>query len=288
MNKRVLLLLACILCVNTIQAQFLKKMKDKVHSLTTARVDSTEEEEGPYETTNLKPVNENPSLIIGGNDQVQVDSVYEFDIAVYQETEAWQGNQRVIKGGEDVVIYYSSAAPQLGVHLISKSTGARYQFYADFAKGSQLSITAIHKIGSGTREKLDLQTMEPVYPGETGYLNQLVKTGDKKVIAGIVCEEYQANNARSDSGKVNITSRALIGARVWVPMQPHTLFPGYAFIPENYKDQIETMLIAGSYPPVAMPLEMLLEYSNGDKVITYTTDIVRGENRKIAVMDVIR
>ncbi|CAL1519715.1 hypothetical protein [Chitinophaga sp. MM2321] len=287
MKKRALLFLACILCGSSIQAQFLKKMKEKVRSLATANVDSTLEE-GPEDMPGRKPLNENPSLIIGGDEKVQIDSVFEFDIAVYQETRAWQGNQRVIKGGEDIVIYYSSVKPQLGVHLVSKSTGALYQFYADFAKASQLSITAIHKIGSGTKEQLDLQTMEPVYPGESGYLNQLIKTGAKKVIAGVACEEYTANNMREDSGKVNVTSRSLLGATVWVPMQPHTLFPGYAFIPDHYKDQMEDMLIEGSYPPVAMPLEMHLKYANGDRVDTYTTDIVRGENRKIAVMDVIR
>lgn len=176
----------------------------------------------------------------------------------------------------------------MAIHLLSKSTGARYQFYADFAKGSQLSITAIHKTGSGTKEKLDLNTMEPVYPGETGYLNQLVKTGAKKVIAGVACEEYQANNVQTDSSRIKVTSHALVGAKVWVPLQPHTLFPGYAFMPDYYKDQIASMLIAGTYPPVALPLEMLLEYSNGDRVMTYTTDIVSGENRAIHVMDVVR
>ncbi|MGO4290947.1 hypothetical protein [Chitinophaga sp. RAB17] len=287
MNKRVFLLGWLILCSTVIQAQFLKKMKDKVRSLTTARADSSQEE-GPYELSNTKPASDNPSLIIGGDEQVTIDSVFEFDIAVYQEMEAWQGNQPVINGGEQIVIYYSSAAPRMAIHLLSRSTGARYQFYADFAKGSQLSITAIHKTGSGTKEKLDLTTMEPIYPGETGYLNQLVKTGAKKVIAGVACEEYQANNVQTDSSQVKVTSHALIGARVWVPLQPHTLFPGYAFMPDYYKDQIESMLIAGSYPPVAMPLEMLLEYSNGDKVITYTTDIVSGENRAVRIMDVIK
>lgn len=287
MNKRVFLLLWLILCTTVIQAQLLKKMKDKVRSLTTAKTDSTQEE-GPYEEMSERPVSNHPSLIIGGDGQVSIDSVFEFDIAVYQEMEAWQGNQQVINGGEQIVIYYSSAAPRMAIHLLSKSTGARYQFYADFLKGSQLSITAIHKTGSGSKEKLDLTTMEPVYPGETGYLNQLVKTGAKKVIAGVACEEYQANNVQTDSGRVKVTSHALVGARVWVPLKPYTLFPGYAFMPAYYKDQIESMLIAGSYPPVAMPLEMLLEYSNGDRVITYTTDIVSGENRSVNIMDVIK
>lgn len=179
MNKRVFLLGWLILCTTITQAQFLKKMKDKVRSLTTARADSSLEE-SPYEEGHTKSATGNPSLIIGGDERVTIDSVFEFDIAVYQEMEAWQGNQLVINGGEQLVIYYSSAAPRMAIHLLSKSTGARYQFYADFAKGSQLSITAIHKTGSGTKEKLDLTTMEPIYPGETGYLNQLVKTGAKK------------------------------------------------------------------------------------------------------------
>lgn len=287
MNKRVFLLGWLILCNTVLQAQFLKKMKDKVRTLTAAKTEASQEE-GPYEATNNRPASEQPSLIIGGDEQVSIDSVFDFDIAVYQEMEAWQGNQRVIRGGEQIVIYYSSAAPRMAIHLVSNSTSARYQFYADFAKGAQLSITAIHKTGSGTKEKLDLTTMEPIYPGETGYLNQLVKTGAKKVIAGVACEEYEANNEQTDSSRVKVTSHALVGARVWVPLQAHTLFPGYAFMPEYYKDQIASMLIAGSYPPVAMPLEMLLEYSNGDKVITYTTDIVSGENRTVRVMDVIK
>jgi hypothetical protein len=287
MNKRVFLLGCLILCATVTHAQFLKKMKDKVRHFTTAKADALPEE-SPYEVSSSKPAASHPSLVIGGDEQVMIDSVFEFDIAVYQEMEAWQGNQLVINGGEQIVIYYSSAAPRMAIHLLSKSTGARYQFYADFVKGSQLSITAIHQTGSGTKEKLDLTTMEPIYPGETGYLNQLVKTGAKKVIAGVACEEYQANNVQTDSSQVKVTSHALVGARVWVPLQPHTLFPGYAFMPDYYKDQMESMLIAGTYPPVAMPLEMLLEYSNGDRVVTYTTDIVRGENRAIHVMDVIR
>ena len=287
MNKRVILTLWFILCATAIRAQFLKKMKDKVRNLTAARADSSLEE-GPFNDMDVRPRDENPSLIIGGDGQVTIDSIFEFDIAVYQEMEAWQGSQQVIRGGEQIVVYYSSAAPIMAVQLVSKATGARYQFYADFLKGSQLSITAIHNAGSGSKEKLDLQTMEPVYPGETGYLNRLVKTGAKKVIAGVACEEYRANNVVTDSGQVKVTSRALVSARIWVPMKAYTLFPGYAFIPDHYKDQIEAMLVAGSYPPVAMPLEMLLEYGNGDRVVTYTTDIVRNENRQINVMDAVR
>ncbi|WP_160716531.1 hypothetical protein [Chitinophaga solisilvae] len=285
MKKQALLFLACICCISAVQAQFLRKMKDRVRSLTAVRTDSSLTE-GPFETPANGPVNGQPSLTISGSGQLQLDSVFEFDIAVYQETEAWQGNQRVVKGGEEIIVFYSSARPQLAVHLVSKSTGARYQFYADFRQGAQLSITAIHNIGSGTREKLDLHSMEPVYPGETGYLNRLIKTGEKKVIAGVACEEYKADNIRRDS-TIGGTSHALATASVWTPMQPHTLFPGYALIPEEYKDEMERMLVAGSYPPVAMPLEMHLEYSNGDRVDTYTTDIVKNENRRVRVAAVI-
>lgn len=287
MNKRVFLLGWLILCSTVIHAQFLRKMTDKVRHLTTSKTD-TLLAEGPYEASYVKPASEHPSLIIGGDEQVMIDSLFEFDVAVYQEMEAWQGNQLVMNRGEQAVIYYSSAAPRMAIHLLSKENGARYQFYADFAKGSQLSVTAIHQTGSGTKEKLDLTTIAPVYPGETDYLNQLVKTGEQKVIAGVACEAYVANNTVTDSGRVHVSSRTLVSAQVWVPLQPQTLFPGYAFMPEYYKDQIASMLVAGSYPPVAMPLEMELAYSNGDKIITYTTDIVSGENRVVRVADIIR
>ncbi len=285
--KKQVLLLACILLASTLQAQLLKKVKDKVRHLAGAPVD-TALTEGPYETERSGPVSKGPSLVIGGDEQVQIDSIFEFDIAVYQESEAWEGSQRMEKGGEEMMIYYSSARPQLGVHLVSKSTGARYRFYADFLKGAQLSITAIHQVGAGTREKLNLQTMEPVYPGETGYLNRLIRTGEKKVIAGIACEEYTADTIRRDSASIGVTSRVLTAASIWVPQEPHTLFPGYVFIPDHYKDQIEQLLRVGSYPPVVLPLEMHLEYSNGDKVNTWTTDIVRGESRMVAVSEVIQ
>ncbi|MBO9732184.1 MAG: hypothetical protein J7623_26315 [Chitinophaga sp.] len=287
MNKRVFLLGWLILCSTVIHAQFLRKMTDKVRHLTTSKTD-TLLAEGPYEASYVKPVSEHASLVIGGDEQVMIDSVFEFDVAVYQEMEAWQGNQRVINGGEQVVIYYSSAAPRMAIHLLSKGNGARYQFYADFARGAQLSVTAIHQTGSGTKEKLDLTNIAPIYPAETGYLNQLVKTGGQKVIAGIACEAYVANNTVTDSGGVSSTGRTLVSAQVWVPLQPHALFPGYAFMPEYYKDQIATMLTAGNYPLVAMPLEVELVYSNGDREITYTTDIVSGENRAVRVADIIR
>jgi Cys-tRNA synthase (O-phospho-L-seryl-tRNA:Cys-tRNA synthase) len=126
-----------------------------------------------------------------------------------------------------------------------------------------------------------------VYPGEVGYLSQLLKTGSKKVIAGVACEEYVANNLRHHAKVVN-TNHAKVTAHVWIPMDPHSLFPGYSVIPDHYKTQIETMRIQGSYPPVVMPLEMFLEYGNGDKVFTYTTEIIFGEGRRVFLTDIIK
>lgn len=280
------------MCIPCVQAQWLKKAGDRIKSVTqqkTASPDEAamEEEDAAYPFSGKKEAKPMKALTIGGDDRVSIDSNYVFDVAVYQETEAFQGNQRVVNGGEEIVIYYSSEKPQFSIQLNSKSTGARYHFYADFEKESQLSITAIHNIGSGEKQQLDLETMEPVYPGEVGYLTQLTRTGAKKVIAGIACEEYVAHNSRKDA-KVTASSNAKVTAYVWIPMKLHTLFQGYGLVAEKYKKQIEHMLTQGFYPAVVFPLEMYMQYGNGDRVYTYTTDIVVGEKRKVNIADIIK
>jgi hypothetical protein len=148
-----------------------------------------------------------------------------------------------------------------------------------------LSISAINGIASGEKQKLDLRNMEPVFPGETGYLSQLLRTGAKKVIAGVACEEYVAQN-RKDDPLVQNTNRVLVTAHVWIPMEPHTLFHAYGLIPDKYKIQIEKMRVEGSYAPVVLPLEMYLDYANGDRVFTTTSVIVTGEPRKVNIADI--
>lgn len=284
MKQPVLLILWLTMCIPCVQAQWIKKAGDRIKSVTQKKTVPREEEEIEEEDalsplSGKKDAKPMKALTIGGDDRVTIDSNYVFDVAVYQETEAFQGNQRVVNGGEEIVIYYSSEKPQFSIQLNSKSTGARYHFYADFEKESQLSITAIHNIGSGEKQQLDLETMEPVYPGEVGYLTQLTRTGAKKVIAGIACEEYVAHNSRKD---------AKVTAYVWIPMKLHTLFQGYGLVAEKYKKQIEHMLTQGFYPAVVFPLEMYMQYGNGDKVYTYTTDIVIGEKRKVNIADIIK
>ncbi len=232
----------------------------------------------------------NPSLFIGGDDSLRIDSSFEFDVAVYQESTAITGNNEVVKdGGQDIVIYYSSSLPQFSIQMTSKSTSAKYYYYADFLNESQLSITAINRVASGEKQRLDLDHMEPVFPGETGYVSQLLRTGNKKVIAGVACEEYVAQNLKDDP-RVNAqgTSHTLVTAHVWVPQEPHTLFHAYGVIPDKYKIQIEKMQIEGSYAPVVLPLEMYLEYGNGDKVYTTTSEIIMGEPRKVNITDIIK
>jgi hypothetical protein len=268
MKKPMLLLAWLILSFSVTRAQWLKK-----HAK-----DTTEEADPLQQSRRVEK-----DLIIGGDESVTMDSSFEFDVAVYQETVAYQGNGRVVDGGEDIVVYYSNTAPQYCVQLNSKSTGARYHFYVDFSKDAQLSITGVNHISSGEKEKLDLAHMEPVYPGEGGYLNQLKRTGGKKVIAGVACEEYVAQNTDQNP---SATNHSIVTAHVWIPMEPSTLFHGYGLMPDNYKAQIEKMRIEGSYPPVVVPLEMFMQYGNGDKVYTYTTDIITGEKWKVNIRDI--
>ncbi|WP_298733701.1 hypothetical protein [uncultured Chitinophaga sp.] len=292
--KPLLLFVWLTMCVSSLQAQWLKKMTDKIKGqpAQSAPAQAKEDEEdavpadGEGDPLSIrKPARQDPSLIIGGDEKVRIDSTFEFDVAVYQETAAFQGNQLVKDGGEDIVIYYSSKAPQFSIQMTSKSTSARYHYFADFQKESQLSITAINGIASGDKEVLDLNSMEPVFPGESGYLNQLLRTGAKKVIAGVACEEYVAQNAKDDPRVLN-THHALMTAHVWIPMEPHTLFHGYGLIPDKYKILIEKMRIEGSYAPVVLPLEMELDYGNGERVITSTTEIIMGEPRKVRIADI--
>jgi hypothetical protein len=289
------LLFACLaMCTSSLHAQWLKKMSDKIKGkpadaevaqpAAQASADAGDEGDPLY----IKQEDRrHPSLIIGGDETITVDSTYEFDVAVYQETTALQGNQLVKDGGEDIVIYYSSVAPQFSIQMTSRSTTARYQYYADFQREAQLSITAINHIASGEKQKLDLNSMEPVFPGQTGYLSQLMRTGAKKVIAGVACEEYVAQNSKEDP-RVQNTNHALVTAHVWIPMEPHTLFHAYGLIPDKYKVQIEKMRVEGSYAPVVLPLEMHLDYGNGERVITTTSEIIVGEPRKVNIADINR
>lgn len=280
MKKPILLLIILLFCLPDVHAQLLKKLMKKME-----KSEETEEVTEKTMPGQARTADENPTLIIGGDESVSIDSSYEFDWAVYQESEAFQGSQRVIDGGEDIVIYYSSTSPAFCIQLLSRSTGTRYHFYGDFGKESQLSLAGVAGIASGDKAKLELEGMEPVYPGEIGYLSQLKRTGAKKVIAGVACEEYVAQNLRHDPRVVN-TNHAKVTAYVWIPMDPHSVFPGYSLMPDHFKMQIERMRTSGSYPPVVMPLEMFLEYGNGDKVFTHTTQIIINERRKVQLADI--
>ena len=281
--KRILLLLAVVSCCwSETQAQLLKKITGRQKEKTETTETADETLPGSRRPSALQA---NPTLIINGDERIQIDSAYEYDVAVYQESEAFQGSQRVIDGGEDIVIYYSSTAAAFSIQLRSRSTGTRYHYYGDFGKESQLMLAGVGGIASGDKTKLELQGMEPVYPGEIGYLSQLTRTGAKKVISGVACEEYVAHNLRHDPRVMN-TNHARVTAYVWIPMDPHSVFPGYGLMPEHFKQQIEKMRIAGSYPPVVMPLEMFMEYGNGDKVFTHTTQIIIRERRRVELISI--
>jgi hypothetical protein len=281
MKKPILLAVLLLFCMQSLQAQLLKKLTGKKKE--PADTEETVDEAFPQLREKAKQAD--PTLIIGGDDRALIDSSYEYDVAVYQESEAFQGSQRVIDGGEDIVVYYSSTAAAFCIQLTSRSTATRYHFYGDFNKESQLMLAGVKGFASGDKSKLELKGMEPVYPGEIGYLSQLTRTGAKKVIAGVACEEYVAHNLRHDPRVVN-TNHAKVTAYVWIPMDPHSVFPGYSLMPGHFKQQIEGMRIAGSYPPVVMPLEMFLEYGNGDKVFTHTTHIIINERRKVMLTDI--
>jgi hypothetical protein len=259
------LFILCSLCLET-QAQIWKKVLSK---------------DSENKTESATPANQ---LYISGDPLVEIDSSYEFDWAIYQESEKFQGSSWIVQGGDDIVIYYSSKQPIFSIQLQSRSTGTRYHFYGDFTKKSQLMLSGVHGVATGEKTSLQLDGMEPVYPGEIGYLSQLKKTGAKKIIAGIVCEYVASNNAIDAS--IRQSYQQQVTAWVWVPMTPHTVFPAYGMLEPEFKNEIEAMLRGGSYPPVIMPLEMYLEYSNGDKIFTYTTHIITHENRRIDLRDI--
>ncbi len=118
MKKPILTAAVLLLLAPASHAQILQKIMGKKKAA----------EEAPM------PGATDPTLIIGGEDAVRIDSSYEFDWAVYQESEAFQGNQRVIDGGEDIVIYYSSTQAAFNIQLKSRSTGTKYYFFGDFQR----------------------------------------------------------------------------------------------------------------------------------------------------------
>ncbi|MGX5817264.1 hypothetical protein ACWKWU_03660 [Chitinophaga lutea] len=283
MKHPILLAAGLLLAYAPAQAQLLKKISGKLKE----KPPVEETVDPAFPQLREKNATPDPTLIIGGDDKVRIDSSYEYDVAVYQESEAFQGSQRVFDGGEDIVVYYSSTSPAFCIQLTSRSTGTRYHYYGDFGRESQLMLSGYGGIASGDKTKLELEGMEPVYPGEIGYLSQLTRTGSKKVIAGVACEEYVAHNLRHDP-RVKNSNRTRVTAYVWIPMDPHSVFPAYSLMPGHFKSQIEAMRIAGSYPPVVMPLEMFLEYANGDRVFTHTTHIIVQEKRKVQLSDINR
>ncbi|HEY0273408.1 MAG TPA: hypothetical protein VGC22_09500 [Chitinophaga sp.] len=290
--KITVLFLAGCLAVHAAPAQLLKKAGDKIRSVTHKKDDHVPEAEAAGESTMpaddvekaAKNSPQHPSLTLSGDSAVQIDSSFDFDVAIYQEMEAYQGNQLVIDGGQEIVIYYSTAQPVFGIQLSSRSTGARNDLYGDFEKSSLLNLTAFGHVGTGEKQPLSLEAIEPAYPGDFGYLGVLLKTGNKKVIAGVACEEYLAHN----NALVTNTNRGQVTAHVWIPQDPRTLFAGYGFIPQHYRDEIETLKTQGGYAPFIFPLEMYLEYGNGDKVYTFTNDIIMGEHRMVQLTDIIK
>lgn len=294
MKTTVLFLCGC-LAVCSANAQLLKKAGDKLRSVvhksdgdsSYAMADGGEAtmpadvEEKAVRSGRQRP---NPALMISGDDQVQIDSTFDFDVAIYQDMEAYQGNQLVKDGGQQIVIYYSASQPMFAIQLSSRATAARNHFYGNFEKESLLNITGYEKIASGVKQAMSLEAIEPAYPGDFGYLGVLLRTGNKKVIAGVACEEYLGRN----DAHVTNTNHGAVTAHVWIPQDPRTLFPGYGFIPKKYLDEIETLRTQGGYAPFIFPLEMYLEYGNGDKVYTFTNDIIMGEHRTVNVMDIVK
>ncbi|MFB6454671.1 hypothetical protein ACE38W_05310 [Chitinophaga sp. Hz27] len=275
------LVCACLLISSTAQAQLFKQVKDRFRQLTGYQKDTFQLDDGPYETPG-KPITA-PSLVIGGDEKVQIDSVYEYDIAIYQETKTWKDTTAIVN--QHILISYSSEKPQLAVNIEDMHNGARYQYFADFLHAAQLSMTAIHSIGSGEKEPLNLTEVTPVYPDETEFMQKLVKTGQQREIEGVLCDEFAVDSLAAVDSTAPVS---LVSAHVWLPATIHTLFGGYIHIPEPYHQQLADIQAAGGMVPVSLPLETRLTYSNGDIRTTTTSAIVNGEPRRIAVSDIIR
>ncbi|MBV7532205.1 hypothetical protein [Chitinophaga sp. sic0106] len=277
--KRVILLLVCTLVVVQTHAQqtLFRKVKASFRHLTENHKDTFQLDDGPYERPFVNTGKTTPQLVIAGEESAQVDSVYPFDISIYQQIVAVKAGD---SSEQDITVLYSSERPYVGVLIDNKANGARYQYFADFVHASRLSMTAINSVGSGEKGKLDLEAVSPVYPGEADYLERLHKTGRTAEIAGILCEEYAF-----DAGTLADTSGTaiLVSAHTWLPAKLHELFGGYIHIPEPYRQQLSEKEVS----PLAMPLAAELLYSDGTVVSTSTTTIILAEPRNVRTADIL-
>lgn len=283
MKQPCVLIFLCCLFAFPLEAQLLQKIREKTEqasdkikrSLHKRDAVAVEAEDSALLSSRRSAVS--PHFELVGDPAVQIDSAYRFEVAIYQQSEVYQGQQRLLQGGDDLEVRYSKVEPTMYVGIRSHRTGLQYAFYADFRRDAQAAITEINGSRAGEKKKLELENFEPIYPGESGYLNRLLRTGNKKVILGIACEEYAGNNMQSE--KTVNSSRQLVKASVWIPLDPTTVFPGYSALPAKYKQQVETLRRQEAYPLMIWPLEIRLDYSNGDHIHTVTTRIQPDEQR---------
>jgi|GEM_PF-859361 len=299
MKLQTLLAAALFLCSPALRAQVVKPTKElpqqkkststpaKKKPMPTASLKTSEHAKGSNASENNVAAKHavQKSLVISGDESIYIDSAFEYDVAVYQESVRYKGMNKVKNSGEYIVIYYSSKLPQYSIQVIDRATQTKHHFYGDFNNRTQVNMTGLYRMATGDKDLMDLKTMNPEYPGEINQLTQLKKTGQTKLITGVACEEYITHTKKLDvnqaSGKhENVT------AHIWIPMDPRSVFPAYAFIPDGFRTEIEIMKMEGNYPLVVLPLEMYFEYPNGEKVYTFTTDIIEGETRVVSIADI--
>ncbi|MBV8253289.1 MAG: hypothetical protein JO154_11835 [Chitinophaga sp.] len=283
--KRVMMLLVCTLmwAASMAQETIIKQIKDGFR-LEGPRKDTLQMDDGPYEAVGGKPL-AGPSLIIGGDKKIQVDTAYDFDVALYQKVYRKTSDTASPQEVNEILTMYHSEQPQLAILMYNLVNKAKYMYIADFNHASQVSVTAIHNMGSGEKEQLDLHDMSPVYPGEPDFKDQLQPTGTAEEILGVRCHIYECElETTVDTAGAPV----LVSARVWIPENIHQVFGGYIHIREPYRQQLQDISEAGKLLPVAVPLRKELRYSDGTLLYTVPWDMITQEPRRLNVSDIIQ
>ncbi len=283
--KRVIMLLVCTLIWAASMAQdaIIKQLKDGFR-LEGPKKDTLQLDDGPYESAGRKPLT-GPSLIIGGAQKIQIDSAYDFDVVLYQKVYRQSPEDTSTREVNEVLTMYNSEQPQLAILMSNASNKAKYMYIADFNHASQLSVTAIHNMGSGEKALLDLHDMSPVYPGEPDYLDRLKATGEEEDILGVKCQAFafEQEMPADTSG-----TPVLVSARIWMPVSMHQVFGGYIHIREPYRQQLQDITDAGKILPVAAPFKKELRYSDGTVMLTLPWDMITQEPRQLKISDIIQ
>ncbi|MCK7556635.1 hypothetical protein MKQ70_17055 [Chitinophaga sedimenti] len=84
MIRPMLLAAAFFFCTPVLHAQLLKKITGRNKEKTEQARDDEDAEADPFKPRKSAPIAVNPALIIGGDERVEIDSSYDYDVAVYQ------------------------------------------------------------------------------------------------------------------------------------------------------------------------------------------------------------